>query len=371
MDDVYRGYSQTTANACREGMEHKIGGSPTHSHGLLAPQWPESMQLMPKNSSKAARRHALKGGAPALPVKSAPPGLTSGMSTNEAFKAILASCLAHLQANEEGMLLGQDPEYLHQMRVALRRLRSAQSVFDAVIPRVTYPEISAGLKWLDEQLGPARDWDVLITETLPPLMDQFPEHKALAALHRRVVARQQHYAEIARAAVRSGRYAKLLLTLGAWLEREEWLAHVTDTQQQELAVPIDKLARRTLGKRDKQLRKRGRNLMELSMAERHAVRIAAKKLRYAADFFAELFEHSRAHGYLSALAGLQDGLGALNDLAMTRRLLASFHAPRSGAAQSEAIGITLGWAACRGAQFQASLQHPWDAFVHQKPFWGK
>ena len=326
---------------------------------------------MAKGVSKAEGRHALPGGARPLPVKSAPPGLTAGMTTNEAFKAILASCLAHLQANEEGMLLGQEPESLHQMRVALRRLRSAQSVFDGLIPRVTYPEISAGLKWLAGQLGPARDWDVLITETLPPLMEQFPEHKALAALHCSVVARQRHYNEIARAAVASRRYAKLLLTLNAWLEKEEWLVHLTDAQQQELVVPVDKLARRTLGRRDKQLRKRGRNLMELSLAERHAVRIAAKKLRYAAEFFSELFEHNRANDYLGTLAGLQDGLGALNDLAMTHRLLASLHAPRSTARQSEAIGITLGWVASRGAHFLASLQQPWDAFVHQKPFWTK
>src|SRR5665811_156933 len=99
------------------------------------------------------------------------------------------------------------------------------------------------------------------------------------------------------------------------------------------------------------------------MAQRHAVRIAAKKLRYAAEFFAELYAQNRAQVYLNALAGLQDELGALNDVATTRRLLASLHTPRSGAVHSEAIGIAHGWVACRGVQFLASLGQAWDTFL--------
>lgn len=360
---------QSVAPICEVELELKAG-RPEKLYEV-ALQLLESVQLMPENNSKAERGYALYSGAPALPVKAAPPGLTSAMSANEAFKAIAASCIMHLHANHEGMLLGQEPEYLHQMRVALCRLRSAQSLFDSVIPRVTYPEISDGLKWLAEQLGPARDWDVFMTETLPPLMAQFPGQEALAAMRRRVLARQRHYNEIARAAVRSRRYVKLLLILGAWLEQEGWQVHLTDVQQQELAAPVDKLARQMLDRRHKQLRKRGRNLMQLSMAERHAVRIAAKKLRYAAEFFAELYAHNQAQVYLNALAGLQGGLGALNDVATTRRLLVSLHTPRSGAAHSEAIGIAHGWVACRGAQFLANLGQTWDAFLQQKPFWGK
>ena|SRR5450759_1033079 len=360
---------QSVAPVCEVELELKAG-RPEKLYEM-ALQLLESVQLMPENSSKTERGYALYSGAPALPVKAAPPGLTPAMSANEAFKATISSCIVHLQANQKGMLLGQGPEYLHQMRVALRRLRSAQSLFDSVIPRETYPEIPDGLKWLAEQLGPARDWDVFVTETLPPLMTQFPGQEALAAMRRRARMQQKHNNEIARAAVGSRRYAKLLLILGAWLEQEGWRVHLTDVQRQELAAPVGKLARQMLDRRHKQLRKRGRHLTQLSMAERHAVRLAAKKLRYAAEFFAELYTQNRAQVYLNALAGLQDGLGALNDVATTRRLLASLHTPRSGAVHSEAIGIAHGWVACRGVQFLASLGQAWDAFQQQKPFWGK
>jgi CHAD domain-containing protein len=188
-------------------------------------------------------------------------------------------------------------------------------------------------------------------------------------MRRRVIARQRHYNEIARAAVRSLGYAKFLLTVGAWLEKEGWRVHLTNEQAQELAAPVNELAQQMLDRRHKHLRKCGRNLTQLSIAERHAVRIAAKKLRYAAEFFSGLYEQKQAQNYKEALVGLQDGLGALNDLATTRSLLMSLQTPRTNAANSEAFKMALGWAARRGTQLLDNLKHPWEVFLHQKPFW--
>ncbi len=111
--------------------------------------------------------------------------------------------------------------------------------------------------------------------------------------------------------------------------------------------------------------------MQLGMAQRHAVRIAAKKLRYATEFFAELYEAGQVEGYVNALAGLQDALGALNDVATAHRLLASLHMPRSSAAQSEAVGIVRGWLACRAARLSVSLGEPWEALSAAGTFLGK
>lgn len=293
------------------------------------------------------------------------------MKANEAYKAISASCIRHMQANQEGMLLAHDPEYLHQMRVALRRLRSALNLFGSVIPRAIYPEISDELKWLLGQLGHARDWDVFMSETLQPLMAQFPMHEPLKAMHLRAIARQQHYNEIACSAMRSRRYAVLLLTLSAWLELEGWRAHLTDVQQQELSLPLDELARRMLGRLHKLIHKRGHHFTQLSVAKRHALRIAAKKLRYAAEFFAELYAHSQVQGYLNALARLQDVLGALNDTATTQRLMASLRTPESDVTYCQAITMAIDWVACRETQLLADMEQTWNAFLLQKPFWKK
>ena len=109
------------------------------------------------------------------------------------------------------MLAGEDPEYLHQMRVALRRLRSAFSVFAPALPAETTAPVAAELKWLGAALGPARDWDVFVTETLPPVHAEFGEHPALAAFGERCAALRRAAAQRARRTVASQRYQRLML----------------------------------------------------------------------------------------------------------------------------------------------------------------
>ena len=89
------------------------------------------------------------------------------------------TCIAHLQANERGLLETDDAEYLHQARVALRRLRSALSVFNRAFPRASFEQQIAELRWLGGFLGPARDWDVFATETLPAVCAAFPGEAGL------------------------------------------------------------------------------------------------------------------------------------------------------------------------------------------------
>src|SRR5687768_14557855 len=126
-----------------------------------------------ENRSKAERGYALSRGETLLPQKASPPALDASMTVSDAFAAIAWSTLVHLQANEEGTLAGEDPEFLHQMRVALRRLRSAISAFSGVLPPKAREPVSKELKWVGRALGPARDWDVFVIETLPPLMDAY------------------------------------------------------------------------------------------------------------------------------------------------------------------------------------------------------
>jgi CHAD domain-containing protein len=136
-------------------------------------------------------------------------------------------------------------------------------------------------------------------------------------------------------------------------------------------MPVNELAQQMLDKRHKQLRKRGRHLMQLSTSQRHAVRIATKKLRYTAEFLSGLYAQNQSRAYLDTLAGLQDVLGALNDVATTQRLLMSLHTPRTNAANSEALEVALGWTSCRGSKLLTSLRQSWEVFLQQKPFWRK
>jgi CHAD domain-containing protein len=94
------------------------------------------------------------------------------MSLGSAFNVITANCLNHLLSNEPGMLEGRDIEYLHQMCVAVRRPRSTLNIFSPLFPAES-PDMTRELRWLIRQIGPARDWDVFLTETLRPILEVF------------------------------------------------------------------------------------------------------------------------------------------------------------------------------------------------------
>ena len=145
----------------------------------------EALDLRPAVASKAERGYALFANAPEASFRAKTVAIDAGMSPVEAFRAIALGCLEHFQRNERGLAAGStDPEYVHQARVALRRLRSALKLFAPVLP----PDFVAayGQTWqtLASALGDTRNWDVFITETLPPILEAFPRHRDALRLQR-------------------------------------------------------------------------------------------------------------------------------------------------------------------------------------------
>ncbi len=329
----------------------------------------KDVPLTVENRSKAERGFALARGDALAPVKSRPPTLAADMSVEAAFTAVIRASLAHLQANERGMLTGEDPEYLHQMRVALRRLRSAFSVFAPALPAETTVPVAAELKWLGAALGPARDWDVFLTETLPPVHAEFGEHPALAAFGERCAALRRAAGQRARRTVASQRYQRLMLTLAARLTAARWSEGLDEAGRARLAAPVMEFAGTVLEQRYVRVRKRGRRLASLSPAELHRLRIAIKKFRYATDFFAGLYEGKRARATLKRLARLQDILGAINDAATVGTLVGEVLHGASGRQAAEARGILLGWSRGRAATLRRELGTAWKAFRAAEKFW--
>jgi CHAD domain-containing protein len=303
------------------------------------------------------------------PVKARPAALASAMSVNEAFRAVVAANLAHLLANERGLLAGANPEYLHQMRVALRRLRSALDVFSPPLPESVTRPAGRELKWLASRLGPARDWDVFISETLPAVEVEFRAHGGLIAFGARCRSLRQRAGARARRAVRSARYRQLTLRLSVWLASEGWLARLNKTVRAALQGPVGNHAREVLEARYRRVRKRGRGLEELSPAELHRLRIAIKRFRYAVDFFSGLYEQSLVRESLKRLSLLQDTLGAMNDAVTATDLVAQ---GLTGAREGnilEARGILLGWGRGRAAALKGELKSAWKNFCETGTFW--
>jgi inorganic triphosphatase YgiF len=261
------------------------------------------LQLYPAVASKAERGYRLFENTAPQPFKAKPPPLDAGMTPIEAFRSIALACLEHFQRNEPGLQDGGQVEFVHQARVALRRLRSAIKLFAPLLP----PEFvtAYGQTWqtLAGALGDARNWDVFLGETLPPLQAQFPDHHDLKRL--RNAARQ-----------RTRRARRAIARLLALREYPSLVVEFTAaihalSDPQPLA--LKKFANQRLAQHQRRARKLAENHATLTTADRHRMRIAFKKLRYASEFFAPLIPAKRLAPALTALGRLQDELGLIND----------------------------------------------------------
>ena len=340
----------------------------------LALELLHSVPLRLENISKAERGYMLYPDGKSPPLRAAPVELDAEMSVSAAFTAITWNCLNHLHSNEAGMLAGRDIEYLHQMRVALRRQRSALSVFSRIFSKAAFTPMAQELKWLTGQFGPARDWDVFVTETLAPVFASFPDHPGMVALRGKCEQLRRQHNEATRHAVESTHYAELMLQLGAWLSAQAWLSQPGPAASVKLAgigtgAPVKKFATALLAHRHRQLKKYGKELTNFSTAKLHALRIVAKKQRYTAEFFTGFYPCRETKRYLRSLSVLQDILGAMNDTANAKRLLSEVAIAGNEGGQQEAVGIVLGWSASLAALKKLELGQAWARFNKTKAFW--
>lgn len=240
--------------------------------------------------------------------------LTADMTAAAAFQAITRACLRQFHSSARPLAHDNDPEALHQARVALRRLRSALSMFKPMLRDSRYEQLRQELKWLATTLGVARNIDVFIMQ-----LGDAPRPRSLLAARRKAHAQ-------ARAALVSSRADRLMGDLSKWLASGDWL---TDPETSMLRdEPAKDRARFILDRLWRRLKRRGRDLAGLDDEARHRARIEAKKLRYAAGFFDALYDGKtatrRKKAFGQAIEALQDSLGYLNDLAIAPALRAKF-----------------------------------------------
>jgi inorganic triphosphatase YgiF len=322
-----------------------------------------------EHRSKAERGYELIGAVHPAPVRGRLGVIRREMSAAAAFRAACVACLNHLQANQRGVLRGADPEYLHQARVALRRLRSVLGAFAALLPpEMVEPRIKS-VRRLTRALGPARDWDVFAGETLAPVMRQFPGHRGLMALERACTRLRDAASRSTRRALASRREQALLLELGGWLAAEPWLAAGSGKAQRAWQAPVRDHATELLEQYHRRALKRGRGIGSASLPRLHRLRIAVKTLRYAAGFFGPLFVRARAKPMLVALNELQDLLGAINDCASAPALITAADAAARGPLKPQARTIVSHWNAAMLADRRRALKHAWKVFRRCERFW--
>ncbi len=315
------------------------------------------------NRSKAESGYALAANSKPAPVKAAPAALTAQMTVEEAFVALVSQCLAHMQANEDGLLRGRDPEYLHQARVGLRRLRSVFRVFGAAMPREPFAAPLEQLKALGQTLGAARDWDVFVTEMLMRSAREVTDHPGIADLRKRAQAARRRTGQAARNAVAAPAYTGTLLRLSATLNAGSWR---DDGAYAAAALP--QFAAAAMAHQHSRVVKRGRRIEQLAFQDLHRLRIAVKRLRYIAEFFLPLAP-KKARNYVRTLSELQDLLGKLNDNAVAWRLLDALGAEKSSPSFQQAVGYIRGWSAAEVERCCGQLAAAWKQFMKSQPWW--
>jgi inorganic triphosphatase YgiF len=356
-----------TQPVCELVLVHRAG-DPGHPH-RLALELLESVALRPCALGLAERGYALlEGAAPA--ARKAARGVASSDTMLEALLLdVVGACLDQVVANDPAASAGVDPEGVHQMRVGLRRLRSALAFFGGVIPAPQRDAMRGELRWLGRELGPARDLDVFAGELLPLLFEARPGDASLDRLRRGAESLREERQARVREALASMRYARLVLLVGRWLARRAWREQPTSELSAALFLPARAWAAALLERRHRKARKLGRRLAAASPAERHRLRIQLKKLRYAAEFSRGLFGLRKSDRYVRRLSDLQDALGRMNDAANGERLLAELLARSGDEEVLRAGGFAAGWIAHAVHREQGDLADLWERFEDAARFW--
>lgn len=312
--------------------------------------------------AKSERGYALYQDGTLSSVKAAPVALSRDMTVWQAFVAISRNCLAHLEANAPVACIGRDPEGIHQSRVAIRRLRAAFKVFKAALPEEKRTYFSADLRWLQKQLGDARDLDVFLAESLDPMRAHMQREKALTALRQRIeAARGDAYARASKA-LQSRRYGRLRLEL------ERWFSEPAEADT-KLTRNVRRFAKRSIHKAHRKVMNAGDHLESMSDADLHALRIRGKQARYCVEFFSSLYPKRGPKQHAKVLSRLQDCLGALNDSVVANALLRRLER-KGGALDPRAKAFVVGWFAARIHDERRNLKSVWADMTETEAYWG-
>ena len=318
--------------------------------------------------SKAERGYRLAGHDGVAALKAQDTEIGPCATGREAWQAVARESLVQIAGNAGLLQRAHSPDVLHQLRVGLRRLRAGLSVFKGMLDAEGLSLARRETRWLAGELAQARDIDVFLRNAAGP--DEIEESPGRAALFRALRIAQADAYERALGAARSARFRALLLTLGEWIEVGTWLRLSDDKLRSLRDGPATALAAPVLERLQRRVRRRSRGFLRLRSADRHELRKEAKKLRYAAAFFAAAFpKHPKRRArFVALLRVLQDQLGELNDMAVARTVAARAVGRRSGEL-AFAAGLEVGRLTAGEDVGLKAAHEALKAFRKSAPFW--
>jgi len=315
--------------------------------------------------TKSERGFELAGGMP--PPWRKPRALKPNPATSleHGIAAVLGQCFDHWIGNQAAALDGSDIEGVHQMRVALRRLRAALVFFAPWLPPQQAAWMQKEARWLARKLGAVRDLDVLIDHTLAPPRKARPGDRDLKALAGVLREAQGEVHDELRMAIGSTRYTTFVLTAGQWIAGGGWRGNAA------LDRPLGVEARSALDASLAAVLAEGEGFDELDAPARHALRLQIKKLRYALQFVGGAY--GGAKPLLRLTERLQDALGEANDAVLSEALIEKTVRGRVDGGDrrriAKATGIVVGWWLARTGSREQELRALWREMVELPPFW--
>jgi len=290
------------------------------------------------------------------PVTARAPLLDALVPAEEAYSVILFECLAQTSANAAVVLEARDSEGLHQLRIGLRRLRTALSTIGRDVPELV--ALNQRAKDLGLAVGAARDLDVFLETLLAPAMAELGPHSGLESLE----SRAQRAREMAWVAT------FMTLTHPDFKTFQDDVAAAASAKLWTDPLPLKHEVPVLLGRQWKTAKKRARTLD--TPPERHRLRIALKKLRYTGEFFVPLYKEKAVARFMAPLKLLLDGLGHLNDGAQVRGIVGRL--VMEGPPQADlsyAAGLLVGWHQAHSLAGVETMHTRWKALKKTETFW--
>src|SRR5258706_9850618 len=232
--------------------------------------------------SKAERGYALAFNVVQPASKAELFGITAEHVVDDVIALLVGSCWHHLLKNHTVAEEGSDPEGVHQMRLALRRLRTICALFRRDIPSPAFQAVNSAARWLMQQFGPAREWDVFADTTVTRLVTAAP-NVDLGGLREAVERQRKSSYRAVQTVLADPRCSRFLLSLGHLVERRGWRNEIDSEALALLSQPIPTLADKILSRLHRKALKRGARFRRLNIGAQHNLRIDLKKLRYAAE----------------------------------------------------------------------------------------
>lgn len=348
-------------------IEHESG--PVEPLYRLALELHGLAPLRLSTESKADRGLRLTSGAPPEVRKPGKIHVDAEVGLADGLRQIFGACLAHLLKSAPAAALGA-PEGVHQVRVALRRLRSALALFKPVLEPYAVSRFTDECRKMGRLLGQARDLDVFLGDTLL-------QAEADGIAVRRIRDEAERQRELAYHRVRSTLegvgFTGFVLALAAWTAGDGW---IRPSRRAESAVgaPLAEIAPRLLGRMARKVLKRTHaehhpnRFDHLSDEELHATRKALKRLRYGVEFLGPLYDRKPVKQYRQACEALQSALGAVNDLRSTIEVASRVAGGDSVDLVPDA-GALAGWCEARFASARHEVHACWKEFRRAEPFW--